>query len=150
MEYTYSTWRKTSWSKEENQQQTQPTFSGQKNILRKLLCIPSCRLKAGFFKVIKVHFTMRYSSRKLSHENVITTACNFWSQIACLLRVEAFCYQAKKYLKSATFSNLASSGMLIMFFCPETHIWRWCPDLNPSHIGFRWVRSPLCYSSPWR
>ena len=27
---------------------------------------------------------MRYSSRKLSHENVITTACNFWSQIACL------------------------------------------------------------------
>ena len=27
--------------------------------------------------VVKVRFTMRYSSRKLSNEKVITTACNF-------------------------------------------------------------------------
>ena len=33
--------------------------------------------------VVKVRFTMRYSSRKLSHEKVITTACNLWRQIAC-------------------------------------------------------------------
>ena len=33
--------------------------------------------------VVKVRFTMRYSSRKLSNDKVITTACNFWRQIAC-------------------------------------------------------------------
>ena len=27
--------------------------------------------------VVKVRFTMRYSSRKLSHEKLLTTACNF-------------------------------------------------------------------------
>ena len=30
---------------------------------------------------------MRYSSRKLSNDKVITTACNFWRQIACPLQV---------------------------------------------------------------
>ena len=30
---------------------------------------------------------MRYSSRKLSNEKVITTACNFWRQIACSFQV---------------------------------------------------------------
>ena len=31
---------------------------------------------------VKVRFTMTYSSRKLNNK-VITTACNFWRQIAC-------------------------------------------------------------------
>ena len=31
--------------------------------------------------VVKVRFTMKYSSRKLSIFKVITTACNFWRQI---------------------------------------------------------------------
>ena len=39
--------------------------------------------------VVKVRFTMRYSSRKLSHEKVITTACNFWRQIACSFLVKS-------------------------------------------------------------
>ena len=39
--------------------------------------------------VVKVRFTMRYSSRKLSHEKVITTACNFWRQIACSFLVNS-------------------------------------------------------------
>ena len=39
--------------------------------------------------VVKVRFTMRYSSRKLSHERVITTACNFWRQIACSFLVKS-------------------------------------------------------------
>ena len=39
--------------------------------------------------VVKVRFTMRYSSRKLSHEKVITTACNFWRQIACSFQVKS-------------------------------------------------------------
>ena len=34
-------------------------------------------------KLVKVRFTMMYSSRKLNNKNVITTACNFWRQIAC-------------------------------------------------------------------
>ena len=37
--------------------------------------------------VVKVRFTMRYSSRKLSNDKVITTACNFWRQIAWSLQV---------------------------------------------------------------
>ena len=37
--------------------------------------------------VVKFRFTMRYSSRKLSNDKVITTACNFWRQIACPLQV---------------------------------------------------------------
>ena len=37
--------------------------------------------------VVKVRFTMRYSSRKLSNDKVITTACNFYRQIACSFQV---------------------------------------------------------------
>ena len=37
--------------------------------------------------VVKVRFTMRYSSRKLSNGKVIATACNFWRQIACSFKV---------------------------------------------------------------
>ena len=37
--------------------------------------------------VVKVRFTMRYSSRTLSNDKVITTACNFWRQIACSFQV---------------------------------------------------------------
>ena len=37
--------------------------------------------------VVKIRFTIRYSSRKLRNEKVITTACNFWRQIACSLQV---------------------------------------------------------------
>ena len=37
--------------------------------------------------VVKVRFTMRYSSRKLSNDKVITTACNFWRKIACSFQV---------------------------------------------------------------
>ena len=37
--------------------------------------------------VVKVLFTMRYFSRKLSNDNVITTACNFWRQISCSFQV---------------------------------------------------------------
>ena len=39
--------------------------------------------------VVKVRFTMRYSSRKLSHEKLITTAFNFWRQIACSFLVKS-------------------------------------------------------------
>ena len=39
--------------------------------------------------VVKVRFTMRYSSRKLSNDKVITTACNFWRQIACSFLVKS-------------------------------------------------------------
>ena len=32
---------------------------------------------------VKVRFTIMYSWRKLNNKKVITTACNFWRQIAC-------------------------------------------------------------------
>ena len=37
--------------------------------------------------VVKVHFTMMYSSRRLNNTKVITTACNFWRQISCSFQV---------------------------------------------------------------
>ena len=37
--------------------------------------------------VVQVRFTMMYSSRKLNNKKVITTACNFWRQIACSFQV---------------------------------------------------------------
>ena len=37
--------------------------------------------------VVKVHFTMMYSSRKLTNTTVITKACNFWRQTACSFQV---------------------------------------------------------------
>ena len=37
--------------------------------------------------VVKVRFTMMHSSRKLNNKKVITTACNFWRQIACSFQV---------------------------------------------------------------
>ena len=43
--------------------------------------------------VVKVSFTMMYSSRKWNNKKVITTACNFWRQIACsivLLNVHVY------------------------------------------------------------
>ena len=38
------------------------------------------------YNVVKVRFTMMYSSRKLNNR-VITTACNFWTHIACSFQV---------------------------------------------------------------
>ena len=37
--------------------------------------------------VVKVRFTIRFSSRKLSNDKIITTACNFWRQIAWSFQV---------------------------------------------------------------
>ena len=37
--------------------------------------------------VVKVRFSMMYSSRKFINKKVITTACNFWRQIACSFQV---------------------------------------------------------------
>ena len=37
--------------------------------------------------VVKLRFTMMYSSRKLNNKKVIITACNFWRQIACSFQV---------------------------------------------------------------
>ena len=51
--------------------------------------------------VVKVRFTMWHSSRKLSNEKVITTACKFWRQIACSFQVmsEYILFLAKKMLE---------------------------------------------------
>ena len=78
--------------------------------------------------VAKVRFTMSYSSTKLSNEMVITTASNFWRQIASSFLVKSgkvLLLGKKKNGNPAIFLNLArgsgqkSSGMLITFFRPE-------------------------------
>ena len=52
-------------------------------------CIYTCTflVQRKEINVVKVRFTVRYSSRKLSNDKVITTACNFWRQIACSFQV---------------------------------------------------------------
>ena len=77
--------------------------------------------------VVKVRFTMRYSSRKLSHEKLITTACNFWDKLLVLscLRVKRFIIRQQNFWNPASFSNPArgsgqkSSRLLITFSRPE-------------------------------
>ena len=48
---------------------------------------------------------MRYSSRKLSTDKVITTACNFWGQISCSFQVmsENILFWGKKIFEIAPF-----------------------------------------------
>ena len=78
--------------------------------------------------VNKVRFTMRYSSRKLSNDKVITTACNFWRQIACSFQVMSgnILSLGNKIFEIPPFFQARpgdlgkkSSGMLITFFRPE-------------------------------
>ena len=63
--------------------------------------------------VVKVRFTMRYSSKKLSHEKIISTACNVWRQIACSFVVKSgnVWLLVKKVLKSRHFLNLARGSL---------------------------------------
>ena len=73
--------------------------------------------------VVKVRFTMRYSSKKLSNDKLITTTCKFWRQIACSFQViKYFIFRQKNIWNPSIFSNPArgsgqkSSRMLITFF----------------------------------
>ena len=80
-------------------------------------------------EVVKVRFTMRYSSRKLNNEKVITTTCNFRRQIACTFQVTNgnISYLGKKKIfEIPPFFQTwprdlskKSSRMLITFFRPE-------------------------------
>ena len=86
--------------------------------------------------VVKVRFTMRYSSRKLSNEKVITTACNFWRQIACSFLVKSgnwrFIIMAKNFLKSRHFFK-PGQGIWAKKFTHAHYVfppWRWNVDLQ--------------------
>ena len=64
--------------------------------------------------VVKVRFTMMHSSRKLNNKKVITTACNFWRQIACsfqvYVRTNHFCAKSR---------NSKNSVLNFPLFSPE-------------------------------
>ena len=86
--------------------------------------------------IVKVRFTMRYSSRKLSHEKVITTACNFWRQIACSFLDKSgnwrFIIMAKNFLKSRHFFK-PGQGIWAKKFTHAHYVfppWRWNVDLQ--------------------
>ena len=92
-------------------------------------------------KEINVRFTMRYSSGKLSNDKVITTACNFWRQIACSFQVMSgnILFLGNKIFETPPiFSNPArgfwqkSSRMLITFFRPEFRSEDWNSVTKPS------------------
>ena len=68
--------------------------------------------------VVKVRFyTMMYSSRKLNNKKVITTACNFWRQIACSFQVYG---RTNHFCAKSTRKTLF---WISRFFSPDQH-WR--------------------------
>ena len=68
--------------------------------------------------VVKVRFTMMYSSRKLNNnKKVITTACNFWGQIACSFQVYG---HTNHFCAKSTRKTLFR---ISRFFSPDQH-WR--------------------------
>ena len=67
--------------------------------------------------VVKVRFTMMYSSRKLNNKKVITTACNFWRQIACSFQVYG---RTNHFCAKSTRKTLF---WISRFFTPDQH-WR--------------------------
>ena len=73
-----------------------------------------CNLKK-LVNVVKVRFTMIYSSKKLNNKKIITTACKFWRQIACSFQVYGrtnhFCASRKTLF------------WISRFFSPDQH-WR--------------------------
>ena len=84
--------------------------------------------------VVKVRFTMMYSSRKLNNKKVITTACNFWRQIACSFQVYGrtnhhnFCAKLKSTRKALFWIS--------RFFSPDQH-WRhnlFLPTIFPTAL----------------
>ena len=101
--------------------------------------------------VVKFRFTMRYSSRKLSNDKVITTACNFWRQIACSFQVMSgnILFLGKKIFEISPFfldlGKKKNSRMLVTFFRPElaTH-----PPQRSYLISF--LTSDLTLLTPWR
>ena len=80
--------------------------------------------------VVKVRFTMRYSSRKLSNDKVITTACNFWRQIACSFQVYG---RTNHFCAKSTRKTLF---WISRFFSPDQH-WRhklFLPTIFPTAL----------------
>ena len=67
---------------------------------------------------LKVRFTMMYSLRKLNNK-VITTACNFWRQIACSFQV----YGCTNHHNFCTKSTRKNTVLNFPLFSPDQH-WR--------------------------
>ena len=79
--------------------------------------------------VVKVRFTMMYSSRKLNNK-VITTACNFWRQIACSFQVYG---RTNHFCAKSTRKTLF---WISRFFSPDQH-WRhklFLPTIFPTAL----------------
>ena len=80
--------------------------------------------------VVKVRFTMMYSSRKLNNKKVITTACNFWRQIACSFHVYG---RTNHFCAKSTRKTLF---WISRFFSPDQH-WRhklFSPTIFPTAL----------------
>ena len=65
--------------------------------------------------VVKVRFALMLSSRKLNNKRVITTACNFWRQIACSFQV--YCL-TNHFCSKSTRKTLF---WISRFFSPHQH-----------------------------
>ena len=68
---------------------------------------------------VKVRFTMMYSSRKLNNKEVITTASNFWRQLARFFQV----YGRTNHHNFCAKSTRKTLLWIPRFFSPDQH-WR--------------------------
>ena len=95
--------------------------------------------------VVKARFTMRYSSKKLSHEKVIITASNFEDKLLVLSRFNLL-LGIKKKLKSRHFFKPSqgiwakSLRLLITFFRPETKYRRKIRTRIIIYLQSNWAR----------
>ena len=66
---------------------------------------------------VEVRFTMMYYSRKLNNKKVITTASNFWRQIACSFQV----YGRTNHHNFCAKSTRKTLFWIPRFFSPDQH-----------------------------
>ena len=95
--------------------------------------------------VVKVRFTMRYSSRKLSNDKVIIKACNFWRQIACSFQVISrnILFLDKKIFEIPPFSQTRPGdlGKKVHPYSLRFPLWKSLCDLScPPKTGREWAR----------
>ena len=82
--------------------------------------------------VVKVCFTMVYSSRNINNKKIITTACNLWRQINCSLQVYG-CANHHNFCAKSTRNTLF---WISRFSSPDQH-WRhkmFLPTIFPTAL----------------
>ena len=98
--------------------------------------------------IVKLRFTMMYSSRKLNNK-VIATACNFWTQIACSFWVYGFivsmcsvqCFRGGHSLRLAFGSFFYRLILAVVCCCGQTFFFLHCFRLGLDFVQSMFIRN---------